>query len=55
MKKLTLDAFLALAKKIRPEYDYSLVTEYKNNKTEGFAVTFSVLFSCIINGTILEI
>ena len=34
MKKLTLDAFLALAKKIRPEYDYSLVTEYKNNNTK---------------------
>ena len=33
-KKLTLDEFLERVKNIRPEYDYSLVTEYKNNSTK---------------------
>ena len=33
-KKLTLDEFLVKVKKVRPEYDYSLVTEYINNSTK---------------------
>ncbi len=33
-EKMKLDEFLSTAKKIRPEYDYSLVTEYINSYTK---------------------
>ena len=33
-KRLALNDFLTKARKIHPEYDYSLVTEYKNNVTK---------------------
>ena len=33
-KRLNLDDFLTRVKKIKPEYDYSLVTDYKNNSTK---------------------
>ena len=33
-KKLTMNEFLNRAKKLHPEYDFSLVTEYKDNNTK---------------------